>query len=106
MLLMIGACSCLMAQQPGSDDGTVLDDTIKPLHFEELKYAPLARQARLEGIVVVWATLDSQGNVASAVAISGSKGLIDLSHCLDNAKKMAVRSKLKKRSGDHLRLSA
>lgn len=52
---------------------------------EKMSYPPIARQARVEGDVVVKVTLDSAGNIASAIGLSGAKLLIDDS--VANAKK-------------------
>ncbi len=53
--------------------------------FETLDYPLLAKQARVEGVVVIQAHLDALGNVKSAVPLSGSKYLIPAS--VANAKK-------------------
>lgn len=78
-------CGCLLAQQPASEERTVFDESIAPVHVEELPYPPLARMARIQGVVVIRAKLDSQGRVASSVALSGRKILIN--DCLENSKK-------------------
>jgi len=51
----------------------------------ELSYPALARSARIQGVVVVRAKLDSQGKVVDAVGVSGSELLLPSS--LENVKK-------------------
>src|SRR5262249_2601824 len=53
--------------------------------FEEMPYPPIARQARIQGTVVVSLKLDGEGRVTSTGAISGAKLLIPDS--LSNARK-------------------
>lgn len=69
---LIFSCSYLAAQ----DEPTIDDKDITIVHFEKLNYPPLARQARIEGVVVVRVFLDTKGNVMKAVAISGKALLI------------------------------
>jgi TonB family protein len=66
-------------------DSSVLDKDIRVVDFDELKYPPLARASRIEGIVVVRVTLDDTGGVKDAEAISGRDLLIQ--DCLTNARK-------------------
>jgi TonB family protein len=75
------ACSLLASQQ----EITINDEDVKLVSFEDLAYPPVARVTRIQGVVVVKAQLDDQGNVATAFAVSGSKALIP--DCLSNAKK-------------------
>ena len=77
-LFMVMSCR---AQQ----GGPVYDKNIKVKHFEQMKYPPLARTAHVQGVAVIWANLDAQGNVVDASAISGSEIL--LPDCLANIKK-------------------
>jgi hypothetical protein len=85
----IGAVSCLALLVAGvlwaheeSPDTPIYDSEIGVLYAEEMAYPPLARQARLQGIVVVKARTDGRGNVVSAAAISGNKLLIP--DCLEH----------------------
>lgn len=63
----------------------VLDDSVKVIHFESLKYPIAARVTNIEGVVVVKAILDEQGGVSSVEPLSGPKQL--LSDCAANASK-------------------
>ena len=80
-LLLAGS---LVAQDTTVEE-PIYDSEIGVIFAEEMAYPPLARQARLQGMVVVKARTDGRGNVVSAVAISGHKLLIP--HCLENIKK-------------------
>jgi outer membrane biosynthesis protein TonB len=84
-LLFIGVCSWLMAQQEGRNEGPVYDNAIKPVHVEELEYPRLAEMARVRGVVVVKAKLDSEGKVISSLAVSGNEVLIPA--CIANSMK-------------------
>src|SRR5580698_6454294 len=66
-------------------DEVVHDENVYLSDFAELDYPVLARQAHVEGVVVVRVGLDSQGDVISSAPISGNKLLIP--DCLENAKK-------------------
>jgi TonB family protein len=89
-LLIISPFNRLMAQQ----EGTVNDEEVRIVDWEELKYPPNARLARVQGVVVVRVTLDDGGRVVGAVAISGNKGLIP--DCLANSKKWRFEPNSKK----------
>jgi TonB family protein len=68
------------------DQPPVVDDSdISIIEFEELVYPPVARLGGLEGTVVVRVSLDGNGNVLSATAISGH-GLF-VGRCLENIKR-------------------
>jgi TonB family protein len=71
----------LIAQQESGER----DDRVAVTHWEELKYPPLAVQARVQGVVVVQVKLDNDGRVLESSAIWGSRLLIP--DCLANAKK-------------------
>ena len=73
--------SGLMAQQNTEQR----DDRVNIAYWEQLKYPPLAFLGRVQGLVVIHATLDNKGSVIEANAIWGSKYLIP--DCLANAKK-------------------
>ena len=53
--------------------------------FEDLAYPALARVTRIQGVVVVKATLDDEANVLTVSPVTGPKALI--ADCLANAKK-------------------
>lgn len=55
------------------------------LSFEDVAYPGIARMTRIQGIVVVKAELDENGNVLAASTLAGPKPLI--SDCLANVKK-------------------
>ena len=59
------------------------------MSFADLAYPPSIVNARAQGVVVVKATLDSDGRVTAASAISGPKGLIPLVEA--NARKWRFR---------------
>jgi hypothetical protein len=88
-LLIIALGTCLTAQ-----DAPILDETIKPLSFESLGYPLVARLTHVQGVVVVRAKLDAEGNVVSSTAISGAKSL--LPDCLSNAKKWRFQPNIEK----------
>jgi len=83
-LLTVMSGNLLTAQEPPQEE-PIYSEEIRPVHVEKLEYRPLARQARVQGVVVVRAKLDDQGNVISSAAISGHKLLIP--EALENAKK-------------------
>jgi TonB family protein len=57
-------------------DQTIADKDIRVLDFEEMRYPPMARAARIQGVVVVNAMLDDTGHVKEANAISGADLLV------------------------------
>ena len=63
----------------------VLDQDVHVSKFEPMKYPLLARNAHIQGMVVVRATLDGHGNVIEASVISGARALIPETQ--ENAKK-------------------
>jgi TonB family protein len=74
--------------------GTIWDDDIKIVDFEELRYPLSARLAHVQGVVVVRVTLDDRGKVVDSVAISGAKSLITDS--VSNAKNWRFRPSAQK----------
>ena len=60
-------------------------DRVQLLSFEDLAYPGIARATRIQGIVIVKAHLDENGNVTATSALSGLQPLI--ADCLSNAKK-------------------
>ncbi len=71
-LLVSIVADAAVAQTP---QGFVPDGTARVRSFSKLDYPPVARTARVQGAVVVRATIGSTGAVAEAVALSGG-GLI------------------------------
>lgn len=67
------------------EDNTVLDRPGVVKSSAEMRYPPMARQARIQGDVVVRIKLDDAGQVVSAKALSGAKLLID--DAVSNSKK-------------------
>ncbi len=86
-LLVLCPFRIVMAQKSQTDK----DEEISIVEWEDLKYPPLAKQGRIQGIVVVQASLDDNGKVAQSTAIWGNKYLV--SDCLVNAKKWRFRGK-------------
>ena len=72
MFMVIVYASNLTAQP----EGTIYDNDVNVTSFEEMRYPSMARQAHIQGVVVVQVTLDEGGKVKSANAISGAKLLI------------------------------
>ncbi|MGB6385090.1 MAG: TonB family protein [Terriglobales bacterium] len=85
LLIIIFHAYTLVAQQNEMID----DKDINVTSFAEMRYPQLARQARIQGIVVVRVKLDNVGSVISTAAISGSRLLV--SDTLSNAKKWEFR---------------
>ena len=82
ILTAISPVCCLRAGQKSTAKG---DDQVRIVDWEELKYPPLARLARITGVVVLQEKLDGEGKVVESTAISGNKALIP--DCLANVKK-------------------
>jgi len=81
-LLTISPLCNIQAQ---GDDLTVKDEDTRIIDSADLKYPPLARQTRTQGVVVVRVKLDSDGRVVEAHAVSGHALLMPDS--IANAKK-------------------
>jgi outer membrane biosynthesis protein TonB len=79
-VLLFSIAGHLLAQ-----NAPVLDESIKPLHFEPLSYPLAAKLTHVQGAVVVRVRLDREGNVVSSTPVSGAKSLIP--ECLSNSKK-------------------
>lgn len=79
LLLLATALSLVGQDQP------ILNEDVGIVAFSVLTYPVLPRTTHVEGAVVVRAKVDSEGKVASAIAISGPKLLIP--DCVSNAKK-------------------
>ena len=82
ILTVISPLCCLQAGQDSTIRG---GEQVRLVDWEELKYPPLARQARITGVVVLQVKLDGEGKVVESTAISGNKALIP--DCLANVKK-------------------
>lgn len=78
-IVMIGSSFNLIAQQ----DQTIYDEDVKSVGEAAIDYPPLAKMARIRGIVVVKVTLDHKGRVVAASAITGHPLLSRA--CLPNA---------------------
>ena len=65
-------------------DQVVYDDDVKLVRFEDLRYPRLAEVARVAGDVVVTVTMNDDGSVMDAVALSGPRLLVDAA--IDNAR--------------------
>lgn len=79
-LLGVGGLTCSPAQH-----GHALDDNaIKVIDYVDFRYPAIAIMARIEGVVVVQVTLDRNGRVLTADALSGAPVLVTAS--VDNVK--------------------
>jgi TonB family protein len=86
VLLAICLISFAHSNNTGAQQSTTLNDKdMRVLEFEDIKYPPLARRTRVQGVVVVQVKLDGDGKVLEAIAISGHDLLLQDS--LANAKK-------------------
>lgn len=74
-----------VASDSSPQDAPVYDKDIHYISYEGIEYPPLARQTRLQGVVVIRVKLDAQGKVTGASAISGHELLIQAA--IANAKK-------------------
>jgi len=91
-LFVFGSPYSVRAQtQNGSP---VNDQEIRVVDFKELIYSPLARNAQIQGVVVIRVKLDDQGKVTEAVAISGPE--IFYLDCLSNVKNWRFKPNPKK----------
>ncbi len=85
IFLLGSLMTVLMASGASAQSEPVNDADIKVVHYESLRYPHLAWQTRSEGLVVIRAKLDKEGNVVDAAAISGNPILIPDS--LENIRK-------------------
>jgi TonB family protein len=83
LLLLSIAFSLLGEDQP------ILNEDIGIFSFETMAYPLHAKVTHIQGAVVVKVSIDSNGNVASAAAVSGPKQLIP--DCLSNARRWRFR---------------
>lgn len=92
---MVALAVGLVAMSPlggiqAQQDTTISDKDMRVFDFEDLKYPPFARQAMIQGVVVVRVKLNNDGKVVDAVALSGHDKLIP--DCLANARKWRFQS--------------
>ena len=80
-LALLSISSPLLAQH----NVALHDKDVRAIHAEDISYPAAAFTAGTQGVVVVRAKLDTQGNVIEAEAISGSDVLIP--RTVENAKK-------------------
>jgi hypothetical protein len=71
-LLLTGAGA---AESP-AERPPVLNESVQLLHVERMGYPLIARIGHIEGAVVLQATIDSDGRVSEATALSGPKALL------------------------------
>lgn len=68
-------CTAFLAVAAGSltarQEAPALDEEISVASHEDISYPPVARLARIGGVVVVEVVLDDRGTVAGARALSG-----------------------------------
>jgi TonB family protein len=80
-LLSVTVCAPIWAQQAapagGAPPATLLNEEFKLASFTDLDYPPVARRLKVQGAVVVWVTLDDDGRVTAATAVSGPKVLVE-----------------------------
>ena len=78
-IFIVLACASSPCRVAAQDDAPIEDKDIKVVHVEKLTYPAVAAAARIEGLVVIRVSLDDQGNVVKAVALSGKVLLTDRS---------------------------
>ncbi len=82
----------LMAAHSGSvrgQHGDPIDDKdIRVVSYEDLIYPTIAVMGNVEGVVIIRVTLDDQGRVLDATALSGTPLLVRAS--IDNSKKLRL----------------
>jgi len=76
--------------QSRAESPPVLDDNVRVLHVERMTYPLIAKIGHKEGAVVLRGTVDSEGRVSEAAALSGPKALIKESE--ENLKKWTFTS--------------
>jgi TonB family protein len=83
LFTIVGASSPLIAQT--RDDTTVYNEELQIVHFEDFDYPAEARRTGVEGVVVIGATLNAQGQIIDATVVSGPRLLVP--ETLANARK-------------------
>jgi len=73
LVLLVLCVACSIGTNAQGQDDPVYDEDIHVLSFTESPYPRIAITTSLQGLVVVKATLDSDGNVVAATALSGPK---------------------------------
>lgn len=86
MSIIVVALLC-GSQLKGEDlkNTPVLSENVVVYHFERMNYPLKARIQKIQGVVVVKATVDAEGRVTNARAITGPK--LFLADCVENTKK-------------------
>jgi TonB family protein len=84
-VLVLASPDQALPQQGQTDAGA----EVEVISFEAVTYPPLGWQARIEGVVVVRVTLDADGKVTDAVALSGHGIFVPFS--LENVRKWRFR---------------
>jgi TonB family protein len=77
------------------DERPVYDDEIAIQSWVDLHYPDIAAAARVQGVVVVSATLNDDGSVAKATAISGQRLLVTAA--VDNVRRWTFKPNALKR---------
>lgn len=90
MISIVGAFAAVLC----CEESIIFNENMKLVFFETVVYPLTARLQRVQGTVVVRVTLDNDGRVVTAMAISGAKTLI--SECVANAKKWRFRPNAEK----------
>lgn len=72
VLALANPISIVQAQS----NGTIPDNDIKVVSFENMRYPAIARTANVKGVVVVRVTFDREGKVTDARALSGAPLLV------------------------------
>jgi TonB family protein len=75
-LVFVLSAAVLVSAEPPGDYRPILNEGVRVLHVERMIYPLAARIAHIEGAVVLEATINSQGRVTGAVALSGPKALL------------------------------
>lgn len=73
LVALIGFTHCSFAQQPSK---LIEDKDVRVLHYEDLPYPVFAQMNHTQGVVVLKLSLDENGKVVDATALSGAPILI------------------------------
>ena len=79
----------IVGMSPPAESDAIPNEDIKPIYFAALDYPTVARVKHEQGVVVVLAKLDRDGNIISVEPISGPASLVQDS--ASNAKKWRFR---------------
>jgi hypothetical protein len=77
LAIVLGMTMVAFNCNPAEEDNPIMDNDIHYTKYEEIQYPPLARQTRIQGVVVVKVHLGEHGEVIQASAISGHELLIE-----------------------------